>query len=305
MLWLKRIWTILWKSAAFVILWAFLYAPFVTMFASRVERQFPSSPHILRLYFDATGALAILLAAWFMARFVDRRAFSTLGFAPTSLVRDALLGSAIGFIWLALSLALMWLLGWVTPQPAGNFSLSALAIPALAMLLNTVIQEVLARSYTFQVIRSQAGPGWAIFVSSVVFMLYHAGGLRGAWLPAFNVFCSGVLFAVAFYRSGNLWLPIAIHFAWNFLLGPVLGLAVSGQDLGNYWRLFTVQGPAIFTGGAFGIEGSLVVTLITVVCMIAIWLWAPARSQAVENQDNFGEGRRGKILVARSGGSHE
>jgi hypothetical protein len=44
-----------------------------------------------------------------------------------------------------------------------------------------------------------------------------------------------------------LWLPIGIHFAWNSLLGPVLGLTVSGTDqLGVGWRVFQVEGPALF-----------------------------------------------------------
>jgi len=84
-------------------------------------------------------------------------------------------------------------------------------------------------------------------------------------LPAVNVFAAGVLFAVAYHVTGNLWLPTAIHFMWNYLLGPVLGLVVSGQThLRAGWQLFTVQGPSLFTGGAFGLEGGIVTTLTTV-----------------------------------------
>jgi hypothetical protein len=106
-------------------------------------------------------------------------------------------------------------------------------------------------------------------------MLYHLAGFQGAWLPALNVFSAGVLFGVACYLSRNVWLAVAIHFAWNFMLGPVLGLSVSGQDLANRWRIITVAGPELFTGGRFGIEGSLVVTVVTILAIVALLRWYP------------------------------
>ena len=64
--------------------------------------------------------------------------------------------------------------------------------------------------------------------------------------------------------SGGIWLPLGAHAAWNFLLGPVLGLTVSGRDrIAGGWSAFRFDGPAWITGGEFGIEGSVVVTLVT------------------------------------------
>jgi membrane protease YdiL (CAAX protease family) len=238
---------------------------------------FQPSPLLLRLYFDLTGALTILCAAWIMARFADKRASATLGFAPYHLMRDILLGICIGLAWLAASLSVLWFFGWISLQPLGALNASTLIIAGVGLIFNTLIQEVLARSYVFQTIRSQINGMWAIFITSLLFMLYHAAGLRGAWLPAFNVFSAGVLFGIAYYLTGNLWLPIAIHVTWNFLLGPVSGLAVSGQDLASQSHVFTLQGPAFFTGGEFGIEGSLIVTMTTLIGIALLLAWYPRR----------------------------
>lgn len=55
-----------------------------------------------------------------------------------------------------------------------------------------------------------------------------------------------------------------MRFAWNLLLGPVLGLTVSGTDqLGLGWCMLALEGPEVFTGGSFGLEGGLIVTLTT------------------------------------------
>jgi len=268
---IKPIWTIIWKSVTFFVLWGILYSPFIAWLSPKGD----VAPLSLRLYFDATGALTLLITAWIMVRFVDRRSFSTFGFASAHFVCDSVSGLFIGIVWLGLSITILWLIGRVTPQVTGQMEISTLAIAALAMILNTVIQELLARGYIFQTIQLQSNATWAVLVTSFIFVLYHAAGLQGNWLPALNVFCAGVLFGVAYYRTGNLWLPIAIHFAWNFLLGPVLGLSVSGQDLANNWHLFTIQGPSLFTGGTFGIEGGLIVTMITTLGIVALLRWYP------------------------------
>jgi hypothetical protein len=85
-----------------------------------------------------------------------------------------------------------------------------------------------------------------------------------------RLLCRGV-FCIAYRYAGNLWFPIAIHFAWNFLLGTVLGLVVSGQShLGGGWKMLNLYGPALFTGGAFGLEGGLIVTFTTITGIIAM-----------------------------------
>jgi hypothetical protein len=141
-----------------------------------------------------------------------------------------------------------------------------------ALLFNTLTQEVLVRGYIYQTIQSQTNFIWAIVGSAIFFALMHASAFAQTWWPALNVFLAGVLFGVAYHRTGNLWLPMAIHFAWNFLLGPVLGLTVSGRaDLNTAWRVLQVQGPALWTGGSFGIEGGLIVTFSTAVGAAAMF----------------------------------
>ena len=49
---------------------------------------------------------------------------------------------------------------------------------------------------------------------------------------------------LAYTTMGNLWLPIALDFGWNYLQGPILGLTVSGQSLDSGWQLVKLQGPS-------------------------------------------------------------
>ena len=67
---------------------------------------------------------------------------------------------------------------------------------------------------------------------------------------------AGLLLGAAYKWSGTLWVPIGIHWSWNYFQGPVFGFAVSGngtQSLVNP----VIQGSDWLTGGSFGAEASI------------------------------------------------
>lgn len=276
---LHTTWAITWRITIFLLLWGVLLVPAVLprAWVQDLGRQ---SPALQRFYFDGTGLLASLGACALMVRWVDRKGRVPLGFGRERAVGGVLGGLAGGTAWLVISLGLVALLGGVAYAPHGELAGPALGLAAVSLLLNAAVQEVVTRSYPFQLILRRAGPGWVVLVSSVMFMAMHAAVLRGALLPAVNVFVASVLFGLVLLRTGSLWVVIALHFAWNFLVGPVLGLAVSGQDLADGWRVFSLRGPDWLTGGAFGIEGSLAVTFVTLAAggVVARWRqgWSPS-----------------------------
>jgi membrane protease YdiL (CAAX protease family) len=158
-----------------------------------------------------------------------------------------------------------------------------------ALLLNSATQEVLVRGYLLQTIESRFGTLAAVIGSSLLFVLLHAGALvEGGWLPAANLFGAGVLLGLAFTTTRNLWLPIALHFSWNFLQGPVLGISVSGHALGGGWRLIELEGPPIFTGGPFGLEGGLAATAVTAVGIAVLLAAGRWRGERITRGENDG-----------------
>jgi len=143
----------------------------------------------------------------------------------------------------------------------------------IGLFLNVMTQEILVRSYIFQTIQTYFGAISAVILSAFLFAVFHAGAIRGSWLAILNVFNPGILFGIAYAVSGNLWLPIALHFTWNFVLGPVLGLSLSGQNpFPVDWHFLKLNEVTIFTGGAFGLEGSIIVTITTVIAIIGLIL---------------------------------
>ena len=73
-------------------------------------------------------------------------------------------------------------------------------------------------------------------------------------------------------ETDNIWGISAIHTAWNFTQGCVFGLSVSGEELMPSVFRVSCNDAAILSGGQFGPEGGLVVTLI-LVCSLAMLLY--------------------------------
>ena len=79
-------------------------------------------------------------------------------------------------------------------------------------------------------------------------------------MSTLNTALIGVPFAVAYLRTRSLWMPIGMHFIWNFLLGFLLGLPVSGLLVPASVLTARVGGPVWMTGGEYGPEGGVLVT---------------------------------------------
>lgn len=269
---ISTIWKILWRSVLFFLIWGILLVPFIVPFNSVSAKWNQISPMGVRLYNDICTLLTILSATWLITHFLDRRTFGTIGLTFDHILKYLLTGLTIGTFWLVLSLGITWTFGWGAPvQPVG-FMWSVFGGAALSMLFNVIAQELLLCGFIFQTIRREANAIAAILVSSILFAGYHAGAFKGEWLPAINVFGAGILFCLAYYITGSLWFPIFIHYSWDVLIGPLLGLSESGRsDTGANWKMFVIDGPKLFIGGKFGLEGGLIVTSTLIIILILIY----------------------------------
>ena len=108
----------------------------------------------------------------------------------------------------------------------------------------------------------------------------HAMNPNSTSLGVVNTTGFGVLFGYAFLRSGDLWLPIGLHFGWNFTL-PLFGVNVSGLTIKLTGRQMEWSAGPVWSGGEYGPEGSVLTSI--VLLALALFLWkAPIRTQHSE-----------------------
>lgn len=276
-----RLWRITWRVVLLLVLWAILLAPAVLVVAEPLRRADPGGAVLIQVYSDTVALVTLLLATAVMLRLVEHRRLSSIGFSSSRLSSQLLSGLMLGGVWLALAVTPLLLAGWASFQPPRELSWRVFLGTTVALVCNTITQELLVRGYIFQTLREHAGTFAAVLTSSLLFVALHAGAFHGQWVAGLNVFFAGVLFALAYLMNSSLWLPIGVHFAWNFLLGPVLGGTVSGTErIAGTSRLLRVHGPVLWTGGRFGLEGGVAVTLSTALVVFAMWWWWRSKTRA-------------------------
>lgn len=82
----------------------------------------------------------------------------------------------------------------------------------------------------------------------------------GTWLIAVaGSTLGGVIYGIAFAATGRIWLPLGLHFGWNWAQGPLLGFPLSGGLVrqGSLLHL-SRSGPSILTGRSYGPEGGTI-----------------------------------------------
>lgn len=156
-------------------------------------------------------------------------------------------------------------------------------IPAIAMALSSgVFEELLFRGVLYRSVETWFGSWAALVVSSLVFGLTHLmnpqGTLEGALFIAVE---AGILLAAAFMLTRRLWLSIGFHVAWNYTQSAIFSSIVSGNDASQGLIKSTVKGPALLTGGNFGVESSVLALLLCTSTGIVMLVMASKRGKIV------------------------
>jgi hypothetical protein len=141
-------------------------------------------------------------------------------------------------------------------------------------------EELMFRGYLQTNLQEGLGliPAWGL--TSLLFGLFHIMNPNLTWMAVFNIALVGLSMGYGWMVVGNLWLPMAYHFGWNFFQGPVFSLPVSGVRYGGLLRV-TDRGLSPFiTGASFGPEGGLVGTLVLLSSFPVFWLWGRWRRTA-------------------------
>jgi hypothetical protein len=138
-----------------------------------------------------------------------------------------------------------------------NFALVPLAAAATA----AVMEELFFRALLLRILEERLGSWLALATTALLFGAIHASNVGAtAWSTLAVALSAGVVLGAAFILTRRLWLAVGLHFGVNAAQGAILGIPVSGQQIFGWLRSELVGHP-LWTGGPFGLEGSLVTLL--------------------------------------------
>ena len=232
----------------------------------------------------------LFLWLWFCRGTLDRRSLSALGLRTSNgfgLFGMGVFGGAaaiaflFGVLWLTRQISVNGTSPEAFDAGAARNIVTLLAYAALFFAVG-FMEELMFRGYLLHNLAAFASQRIAIWVQAIAFALVHLGNIgmqaqsnganadsmRAATFDALRAMPGlvlvGAVFALLYCKTGSLWFPIGFHAGWNFFLGCVFSLPVSGIST---FRLLDISAApnAWLTGGTFGAEGSLLLLPIVAV----------------------------------------
>jgi uncharacterized protein len=228
------------------------------------------------LWLVATKFLYVAAMLWLYSlevRYFERRRMSEL--APRDAASRVSAGAVVGFVLFSSVLACLYLGGYVHQAHFNGFA--GLTTQASASLAAAVGEELLFRGAIFRITEEWLGTTAALIISAVLFGAAH--GLNTGATPIGVVAIAleaGALLGVAYSASRSLWLPIGMHFGWNFTEGGLFGTTVSGGQ-SHGMASVTLSGPVQLTGGAFGPEASIIAIGVCLIAAILLGIYSVRR----------------------------
>ncbi len=241
-----------------------------------VLRSHPDWP---KLMVSAGGSvltcLVMITAYRLLVRWTEKRSANEIG--PTVALPLFLGGLAIGVALFCGVYAVLYVGGAASLR--GIHLGEGVGFAAAASLAAGVGEELVFRGALYRIFEERFGTLAALLASGAIFGLMHAWNRGATWWSTIAIALeAGILLGAVYALARSLWLPIGLHFGWNFAEGGIFSAAVSG---GNTQGLIDAKlsGPTMLTGGVFGPEASIEAVALCLIAAIVILFLAIRRGR--------------------------
>ena len=207
----------------------------------------------------------ILLLFWLNYK----RPFRQIGFYPDGWIKQLLLGGLFGIVLVTLITVILLVsgAGRIDSVDFSGLTNGLFWAGFLLFLYIGFFEEILTRGVMMTALKTTRDKWVIILVPSAIFGLMHIFNDNVTVFSLINLMLIGVLLSYLFIKTGRLWAPIGMHITWNFFMGNVFGIPVSGM---SFFSIISIQftGPSWLTGSAFGLEGGLLCTIAAILGLL-------------------------------------
>ena len=240
-------------------------------------RSIPYPDFLLGLAFRG-GLLVIALGLGYLcAHILEELPWRSLGASfHKGWLRDLIIGSVLGFLTLAVAVVIAMAgrgISFSINQINSAGIIKSMIGSGVLLVVAAFAEEAMFRGYALQTL-ARAKLAWlGVAFTLALFGVAHLTNPNT--VPGFtfiNTAIAGLWFAIAYFRTRSLWLPLGLHWAWNWALGWFFGLPVSGLNVASHPLMKASDtGPFWLTGGSYGIEGGLAGTIALALGTLVIW----------------------------------
>lgn len=233
-------------------------------FDTQFYDTFPDTPEnrfYTMMVDEAFMLIGVIMAAWIMCT-IHEQPMSILGFSLKGRWRDWVAGFGFAAVVYAVGFGVSLLLGAIEVAEVVLNPLFLLE-SLLFFLMVSVAEELAVRGFILgRMLDAGINRFLALLLSSIIFALLHLFNPHLELIPFLNLVLAGLLLGASYLYTRNLCFPIALHWFWNWLQGPILGYEVSGNYFENGLVHLRLYEENLINGSPFGFEGSLVCTVL-------------------------------------------
>ena len=257
----------LWRDIIFVIGGIILFIIGSTILSLGLYTAPESDSYLINIPIFLITAVVLLLLYNLLIRYVE--ANDACKIAPRKDISSIGNGLFIGFSYFIIVTVTMSLCGYYHIKSI-QFDWEKQLFSFTLFFLVAVSEEIFFRGILFRMINRRWNIWAALVISALIFGGLHIFNDNATlWSSIAIAIEAGSLLGAAYAYSKNIWLPIGIHWIWNYTQGNILGFPVSGED--NVTSIITpeISGPQWLTGGSFGAEASVISAVIGL--LISLW----------------------------------
>lgn len=207
--------------------------------------------------------IGTLFTVGLFQKFISREDFFSIGLNFVGFKTDFYKGLLVGTVLICSGFILLTVLN-LTLIELTYFSLYDQIFYFFLFTIVSLNEEIAIRGYILHNLSSSFNKYVALIISSLVFMIMHLGNPNIGILSLVNLFLAGIFLGIYTIHKNNLWFPIGAHLTWNYLQGPIFGFEVSGNKINSLFEQ-KLNGHELLTGGNFGFEGSIILTLFLII----------------------------------------
>ena len=227
------------------------------------------------LILTAFQVMGSFLALWLATKFIDRKPLMSIGLSVKDKANEMLIGLGFALAFIGGLFLVLWLVGAINITGYVGFK-PGVFIVSMMLFMAAFDEELIFRGYILNNMMDSTSNRWvALAGSSLLFALLHSGNpsVWSTWVPMTELFAAGFILGISYTFTKNLWFPTFFHFGWNFFQG-LFGFEISGINVDS-WKMISHENtgnvPDIVSGGAFGIEGSVITLSCTIICTYLIF----------------------------------
>ena len=210
-----------------------------------------------------TSLLITLIIMWVFRKYIDRKSILSMGFQLKGKYKDIIYGLLVGLLLISLGFVILSLtnnLEVVSIQYSSKVVFGGFFFFVIAAM----VEEIVFRGYILNnFMDSFKNKYIALLLSSILFALIHGMNPNLSILGFINLIVAGIALGITYIYTKNIWFPVFLHVSWNFFQGPIFGFEVSGLNFNSIIQQ-KVVGNDLITGGNFGFEGSIIITVLLI-----------------------------------------